>query len=134
MLGRISGEQDPQLTSRTAYSTPALLTRALALDEAIESLGYTGLYAYGHTEALTMWLAIPEMITRFIMEASDLEACIARDEKHQTNHLHNDHGEWQEMQQVKVGCIKKKGYEEGIPMWMVSVGDGVVVWRLRRVG
>lgn len=97
---------------------------ALALDEAIESLGYTGLYAYGHTEALTMWLAVPEMITRFIMEASDLEACIARDEKHQTNHLHNDHGEWQEMQQVKVGCIKKKGYEEGIPMWMVHSFHG----------
>lgn len=96
---------------------------ALALDESIQSLGYTVLYSFGYTEALTIYLAVPDLVTRILMEYSALEDCMKRGEDAEGDLLWTavDYGGWQA---GRVGCIKREGFEEGIPAWLIHTFHG----------
>lgn len=72
-------------------------------------------------EALSIWLTIPELVERVIMEASDLEGCAHRTPAHQDIGRPEDYADWQHN---RIGCIKRAGYEEGIPLWRVSEEGG----------
>jgi hypothetical protein len=102
-----------------AYTYNPNVDRALALDESIQSLGYTALYSFGYTEALTIYLAVPDLVSRILMEYSALEDCMKRGEDAEGDLLWTavDYGGWQA---GRVGCIKREGFEEGIPAWLVS--------------
>jgi len=74
------------------------------------------LYAYGAMEALHIYQTIPDMIPIVIFEGSELDNCINRSPSH-IDDTENDAtpGYWQPRD--RIGCIKKRGYEEGIPIW-----------------
>jgi hypothetical protein len=61
------------------------------------------------------------------MEYSALEDCMKRGEDAEGDLLWTavDYGGWQA---GRVGCIKREGFEEGIPAWLVSPFRDV--WRL----
>jgi DNA mismatch repair protein MSH3 len=69
-------------------------------------------------ESLQMYQAIPEMIPVVILEGATLDKCIKRndDAADETD----DEGLTGKFQD-KIGCIKREGYEEGIPIWKTFV-------------
>jgi hypothetical protein len=68
------------------------------------------------------------------MEYSALEDCMKRGEDAEGDLLWTavDYGGWQA---GRVGCIKREGFEEGIPAWLVSpfisFFDLTLFWRQR---
>jgi len=79
---------------------------------AFHALNYTLLYAYGTMDALTMYQAIPDLIPVVILESATLKNCIDRNTT-TADETDDGEGAWQ----TDVGCIKRKGFEEGIPIW-----------------
>lgn len=69
------------------------------------------------------------------MEYSALEDCMKRGEDAEGDLLWTavDYGGWQA---GRVGCIKREGFEEGIPAWLVSPSvsffDLNLVWAIGR--
>lgn len=80
---------------------------------AFQSLNYTLLYAYGPMDTLQMYQAIPDLIPVVIMDSVTLQDCIDRNINTADRTGDDGEGDWQ----TKIGCIKRKGYEEGIPIW-----------------
>lgn len=75
-------------------------------------MNYTTIYTYGHTDSLTVWEAVPDMVPRMFMEASTVEMCTKYDKQHLDELSTVDYEYWQ---RYRVGCIKREGFEEGIP-------------------
>jgi hypothetical protein len=81
---------------------------------AFRSLSYTLLYGYGAMDVLQMYQAIPDLVPVVIVESASLSYCIRRnfdnaDELDDDGNL----GTWQD----NVGCVKRQGFEDGIPIW-----------------
>ena len=99
----------------------SLLTlRAHSTITALEALNYTVLYAYGAMDALTIYQHLPDLVQIVIFEGSQLDRCI---ERNNTNWADTEDyytpGDWQDRN--RRGCIKKKGFGEGIPIWKTFV-------------
>lgn len=78
-------------------------------------------------DALLLYHSIGSYISHIIWDAVYLDRCIARDS---SNYMELEAqevyapGDWQTAEAQgdtggKIGCIKKEGYEEGIPVWKV---------------
>lgn len=95
--------------------------RARSSLEAFTALNYTLLYTYGHMDTLLIYQHIPDNVKTVIWEGEQLRRCMARNETHYDksafpgDELDHSPGDWQN--DLKKGCIKKEGYEEGIPLW-----------------
>lgn len=61
------------------------------------------------------------MVKHIFFEAGDLELCYQREAQVNENIRDGDFGDWQH---VKIGCIKKPGFEEGIPLWKAHAFHG----------
>lgn len=110
LVGKTSGACPSTGLSVTAH------IRAHSTILAFQSLNYTLLYTYTHMETLQIYQQIPDMIPIIIFEGSELEKCIARND---TTEAETDDGSlpglWQKPD--RIGCIKREGFEEGIPIW-----------------
>ena len=80
---------------------------------AFHALNYTLLYAYGTMHALQMYQVIPDLVPIVIFDGRTLKSCAER--TIETAAETNDKGAGD--RQTKIGCAKRKGYEEGIPIW-----------------
>jgi hypothetical protein len=94
-----------------------LLSRAHSVHLALDSLNYTLLYVLSDSEMLLIHQAIGDMIPVIFSQPSILEHCI---ERNNTNYLDIDWRtgfppDWQ--RPGHHGCIKKQGFEDGIPLW-----------------
>lgn len=83
--------------------------------DAFHSLNYTLLYAYGHMDTLIFYQTMPDLVKVIIWESKDFQDCMKRNEANHVD-LEEDFakGTWQTGTK---GCIKKEGFEEGIPVW-----------------
>jgi DNA mismatch repair protein MSH3 len=83
--------------------------------EAFTSLNATVLYTYGAMDTLFIYQAIPDLVKIIIWEGSEYDKCFKRND---ANHLETERdgadGSWQT---GKKGCIKRTGFEDGIPVW-----------------
>ncbi|GFZ42607.1 hypothetical protein JCM24511_00324 [Saitozyma sp. JCM 24511] len=80
--------------------------------EAFTSLNATLLYTYSAMDTLLIYQAIPDLVKMVIWEGSLYENCYKRNDE---NHLEQGaDGGWQT---GKKGCIKRTGFEDGIPVW-----------------
>jgi DNA mismatch repair protein MSH3 len=67
-------------------------------------------------ETLQIYQQIPDLIPIIIFEGSELEKCVARnDETEDETDDDSSPGLWQRPD--RIGCIKREGFEEGIPIW-----------------
>jgi hypothetical protein len=84
--------------------------------QSLTDLGYTILYGLGHMEALLIYQYLPELIDIIIVDTKTLRECISRSAE---NYLEQEDplapGLWQD--EDRIGCIKKDGFEEGVPVW-----------------
>jgi DNA mismatch repair protein MSH3 len=66
-------------------------------------------------DTLMIYQAMPDRVAMIFWEGSEFDKCRDRDE---TNYLQTETehtpGQWQT---GKKGCIKKEGFDEGIPVW-----------------
>lgn len=71
-------------------------------------------------DALQIYQAIPDLVPIVIFEGSDLDDCIKRNREtaDQTDTVETP-GTWQPLD--RIGCIRRKGFEEGIPIWKTFV-------------
>jgi hypothetical protein len=65
-------------------------------------------------EPLTIYQAIPDLVVRIIAEASDIQRCAERTTEKRDN---LDQGDFDGWQNAKIGCAKRTGFEDGIPLW-----------------
>jgi len=90
-------------------------SRAKSSYDAFTALNYTLLFSYGAMDTLLIYQYLPELVRVIIWEGSILDDCVRRNED---NYLdtepHFAPGQWQV---GKKGCIKKPGFENGIPLW-----------------
>jgi DNA mismatch repair protein MSH3 len=72
-------------------------------------------------DTLLIYQHIPDLVKTIIWEGEQLRRCIARngtffdETAFPGEELIHSPGDWQN--DLKKGCIKKEGYEEGIPLW-----------------
>lgn len=110
--------------------------RARSSIDAFNELGYTVLYTYTELEAVMIYQVLPDLVSTLLLEASSIANCVQRGvarkltDKELTNRVDlvgtppGEEGSWgwagmiegTEKQEV-VGCVRKRGYEEGIPIW-----------------
>ncbi|WVW80125.1 hypothetical protein I302_102100 [Kwoniella bestiolae CBS 10118] len=86
--------------------------------EAFTSLNYTLLYTFESMDTLTLYQGLGDKVQTILWEGNQLDACSKRNESNWET-FENDHtsGAFQNQTEVKkFGCIKKEGYEEGIPL------------------
>ncbi|KAH8823008.1 hypothetical protein DL96DRAFT_1559781 [Flagelloscypha sp. PMI_526] len=86
--------------------------------EAFTSLNYTLFYTFGSMDTLLIYQNIPPRLkpnVRILWEDSTFKNCVLRND---TNYLEHEEffagGEWQLGKQA---CIKRHGFEDGIPVW-----------------
>lgn len=84
---------------------------------ALDSLHYTVLYALTDPEMSFLYQSIPELVSLLYVQPNTLDDCLARNN---SNYLDlNREGDfptdWQKP--GRHGCVKRPGYEEGIPVW-----------------
>jgi hypothetical protein len=73
------------------------------------------LYTYSAIETLFIYQTIPERVQLILWEGGDFDDCLLRNE---TNYRKMDKswasGGWQT---ERKGCIRREGFEDGIPIW-----------------
>jgi hypothetical protein len=95
---------------------PSLMARAYSTMTAFEALNYTLLYAYGAMDALQIYQQIPDLVPVVILEGDALAGCVKRNAETASETDSNDApGTWQAPD--RIGCVKRPGFEEGIPVW-----------------
>lgn len=96
----------PRLTDFRAHSNHV----------AFDSLNYTVLYALSDVEMSFIYQSIPDMIPMMLVQPDVIDRCIARNN---SNYLDLESSgfrtDWQ--RPGRHGCVKKDGYEEGIPLY-----------------
>lgn len=98
-----------------------LMARARSSLEAFTALNYTLLFTYGHMDTLMIYQHIPDLVKIIIWESAQMKRCMARDENNFNSSLIPDDemshspDHWQK--DMKKGCMKRKGFEDGIPLW-----------------
>nr|XP_019012094.1 uncharacterized protein I206_02933 [Kwoniella pini CBS 10737]OCF50875.1 hypothetical protein I206_02933 [Kwoniella pini CBS 10737] len=85
--------------------------------EAFHSLNYTLLYSFGPMDTLTLYQGLKDKVQTILWEGGELKRCLARNETNWET-LENDFtpGTFQNTTSNRFGCIKRLGYEEGIPI------------------
>jgi hypothetical protein len=72
-------------------------------------------------DTLMMYQHIPDHVKIVIWEGEQLRRCMARNDTHfdesvfKGEEMQHSPGTWQD--DMKKGCIKKEGFEHGIPIW-----------------
>ena len=95
--------------------------RARSSLEAFTALNYTLLYTYGHMDTLMIHQHIPDLVKVIIWESEQMRRCMARTgTNHDMTKLSDEEwvhspDDWQK--DMKKGCMKRQGFEDGIPLW-----------------
>ena len=102
----------PMATDRSDF-------RAMSTFEALTTLNHTLLYAFGHMDVLFLYQALASIVSIpvVIVDAVYLDSCVSRSDSNYRELESAETyapGDWQTG--VK-GCVKRKGFEEGIPVW-----------------
>lgn len=109
---KISGVQDKSPFDAQADG------RAHSSIVAFQALNYTLLYAYSAMEVLQIYQQIPDLVPIIIMEGAELTKCAQRNATNEYDTGDDSvPGLWQSPD--RIGCIKRKGFEEGIPIWKI---------------
>ncbi|KAK8846595.1 hypothetical protein IAR55_005681 [Kwoniella newhampshirensis] len=84
---------------------------------AFDSLNYTLLYAVDDSEMLFIYRSIPDLIPILLLQPSNVEKCVARNNSYylDQNLASGFPIDWETP--GRHGCVKRVGYEEGIPLW-----------------
>jgi hypothetical protein len=97
------------------------MDRARSSLEAFTALNYTLMYTYGHMDTLLIYQHIPDLVQVIIWESEQMKRCMGRTEtNHNMTELKGDEmihspDDWQK--DLKKGCMKRAGFEDGIPLW-----------------
>jgi hypothetical protein len=91
--------------------------RAHSMQIALDSLNHTVLYAVTDTEMNFIHLSIPDLVKLLYVQPQTLEDCLKRDASNflDLKQQATFPTDWQ--RPGRHGCVKKRGYEEGIPLW-----------------
>jgi len=84
---------------------------------ALDSLRYTVLYALTDPEMSFIYQSIPDLVSLLYVQPNTLDDCLARNNSNYLDlRLEGDFPtDWQTP--GRHGCVKRPGYEEGIPLW-----------------
>ncbi|WVQ74576.1 hypothetical protein IAR50_004177 [Cryptococcus sp. DSM 104548] len=84
--------------------------------ETLTALNYTLLYTTHAMETLTLYQSLSDRVHNIIWEGTELDKCVKRtkDTWESTEHVEGP-GTWQQ-EDGRFGCIKRPGYEDGIPL------------------
>ncbi|WRT65680.1 uncharacterized protein IL334_002625 [Kwoniella shivajii] len=85
--------------------------------EALHSLNYTLLYTFAPMDTLTLYQGLSDRVKTIIWESIELKKCMKRNETNWES-LEDGHspGKWQNTTTGRFGCVRRTGYEEGIPL------------------
>lgn len=84
---------------------------------AFQSLNHTLLYAVQDTEMSFIYSSIPDLVSTLLVESNILEACLNRNDMNYLDYAHDISFPPDFMHPGRHGCVKRPGYEEGIPIW-----------------
>lgn len=82
-----------------------------------QDLNYTNLFAYGALDSMFLYTYLGDLVEVVIMEVDQSKVCFERNNTHTQPENTRITGKWQA--EGRRGCLKRTGYEEGIPVWKI---------------